>query len=145
VTPPSGAAAAAPAPRPGKALNVLLWIAQFWIGLSFLFGGGFRAIGPWAMMSEKIPWVPSLPEWLVRGIGAAEVLGALGVLLPSLTRIKPKLTPLAAALLALVMVLAIGFYVSRGEAMLIAPNVLLGGLAAFVAWGRWKRAPIAPR
>jgi putative oxidoreductase len=71
--------------------------------------------------------------------------GALGLVVPSATRIKPWLTPLAGAGLLTVMILASLFHLSRGEANLAPINVVLGALAAFVAWGRWKKAPIAPR
>ena len=72
------------------------------------------------------------------------MLGAVGVVLPALTRVQPKLTPLAAAGLVVVMVLAMANHIMAGEFMIV-PNLVLGGLAAFVAWGRFKRAPIAPR
>jgi hypothetical protein len=74
----------------------------------------------------------------------ADLAGGLGVLLPSLTRIKPGLTLLAALGLAALQASAIVFHVSRGEAAKTPFNVLLVALAAFVAWGR-RRAPIAPR
>jgi hypothetical protein len=67
------------------------------------------------------------------------------MLLPSLTRIKPALTPAAASGLLTIMVLAAGHHVANGEAKLLPIHFVLGGMAAFVAWGRWKKAPIAPR
>lgn len=86
-----------------------------------------------------------MPIALIRFIGAAEVAGGLGVLLPSALRIRPSLTPLAAWGLVVVMVLAAGFHMSRGEWSSVPTNVVLGALAAFVAWGRTRPAPIAPR
>ena len=133
------------APAPGKAFRITLWVVQGWVAFSFALGGSFRAFLPIEELAAKIPWVPALPVWVVRFSAGAEIVGAIGVLLPSITRIQPKLTPLAAACLTLVMVLAAMFHFSRGEYSLIAINVFLGGLAAFVAWGRWKKAPIAPR
>jgi hypothetical protein len=65
--------------------------------------------------------------------------------LPAATRIAPKLTPLAAAALALVMVLGAGTHLAYGEAKSVVGNVVIGGLAAFVAWGRLTRHPIAAR
>jgi len=73
---------------------------------------------------------------LVRFIGVVELAGALGVILPAATRIQPRLTPLAAAGLATIMVLAIPFHLMRGELKEIVINLALGGLAAFVACGR---------
>jgi len=81
----------------------------------------------------------------VRFIGMAETLGAIGLVLPAATRIKPSLTPLAALGLTTVMVLAAITHVARGEAFMIPVNGVIGGLSAFVVWGRWRKAPIAPR
>jgi putative oxidoreductase len=87
-----------------------------------------------------------VPVALLRFIGISEALGAVGLILPSALRILPKLTPLAAVGLATVMALAIPFHASRGELLQALPaNVILGSLAAFVAWGRTWPAPIAPR
>ena len=81
----------------------------------------------------------------VRFIGVVEVLGALGLILPAATRIQPKLTPLAALGLFTVMVLAMITHITRGEFGAIGVNVVLGGLAAFIAWGRLSKAPVQPR
>ena len=69
-------------------------------------------------------------------------LGAIGLILPAATKIKPSLTPLAALGLLTIMILAMAFHLSRGEVQATPVNIVLGGLAAFVAWGRTKRAPI---
>jgi hypothetical protein len=82
-------------------------------------------------------WISALPKSLFTFIGLAEIAGGLGVVLPMLTGILPWLTPLAAALLALVMALAFAFHVRRKEYPNLAPNTVLFLLAAFVAWGRW--------
>ena len=84
--------------------------------------------------------VPDMPVFMVRFIGISELLGAAGVLLPWLTRIRPALTSLAAGALAVVMVLAVGFHISRGEVTAIGAPILLGALAAFVAWGRSRES-----
>lgn len=81
----------------------------------------------------------------MRFIGASEFLGALGLLLPALNRIKPGLTPLAAAGLVLIMLLAATFHVARGELFALPINFALGGIAAFVAWGRYRKGPIRAR
>ena len=86
-----------------------------------------------------------MPELLVRLIGLAEVLGALWLVLPATTRIRPRMTPLAAAALALDMALASVFHLARGEATMLPATLVLAALLAFVAWGRATRAPIAPR
>jgi putative oxidoreductase len=121
-------------------------VAQVFVAFAFLFGGSFRAFAPIEELTAKVgPWISAVPPWVVRLAAGSEMVGALGLLLPSLTRIKPILTPIAAACLALVMVLAAVFHLTRGEYMYIAVNSFLGGLAVFIAWGRLKKAPIAPR
>jgi hypothetical protein len=82
---------------------------------------------------------------LVRFIGISELMGAIGILLPAALRIRPRLTPLAAAGLALVMALAILFHLARGEAQVIAVPLVLGALSAFVAWSRFRKAPVQGR
>jgi putative oxidoreductase len=82
---------------------------------------------------------------LIRFIGVSELLGGLGLILPAASRIRPGLTPLAALGLTIIMVLALGYHVSRGEMSALPIVGALGGLTAFVAWGRAKKAPIAPR
>ena len=122
--------------RPARALHVSLWLVQLLLAAAFLLVGYTHAIAPIAVAVARAPWVASLPVALVRLIGVAELAGALGLLLPAATRIRPKLTPLAAAGLATMMVLAIPFHLVRGEASEIVINLVLGSLAAFVAWGR---------
>jgi hypothetical protein len=82
---------------------------------------------------ESGPWVQKVPEGLVKFIGVAEVSGALGVILPAATRIKPLLMPLAAAGFVVIMVLASGLHLSLGQPPIV--QVILGGPAAFVACG----------
>jgi uncharacterized membrane protein YphA (DoxX/SURF4 family) len=126
-------------------MKIALWIVQAALALMFLFSGFGKITWPYAELVAKIPWGSAVSEPLFRFIGISEVLGAIGVILPAATRIKPSLTPLAAAGLASIMALAFVFHVARGELYLLPWNIGLGGLALFVAWGRWKKAPIAPR
>lgn len=126
-------------------LHVSLWTAQLLLFAMFAFAGVLKLTTPIAQLSQTIPWAGDVPLALVRFIGFAELAGALGLLFPSLTRIKPALTPLAALGLFVTMVLAAGFHVMRGELAALGMPVLLGGLAAFVAWGRFRKAPIEPR
>ena len=126
-------------------LHVGLWIVQVLLALAFLSAGVMKSTQPIAVLAEKMVWPGALPEGLVRFIGVSELLGGLGLILPAATRIKPILTPLAAVGLTTVMMLAIVFHLSRGEVSNVSFNLVLGGLAAFVAWGRLKKAPIAAR
>jgi hypothetical protein len=107
--------------------------------------GRAKALTPLPELAKSLAFTADVPGWLVRFIGWAELAGAAGLILPALTRIWPKLTPLAAAALALIMVLAIAFHLLRGEAAMIGGPIVLLVLAAFVAWARMTKAPIAPR
>jgi putative oxidoreductase len=100
---------------------------------------------PIAVLVDTFGWPAAVPAALVRFIGVAEFLGGLGLILPAATRVKPMLTPLAGVGLAVAMLLAAGFHTSRGEFGALPMPLVLGGLAAFVVWGRAVRAPIAPR
>ena len=129
----------------GKGWNIAFWILQGLLTVQFLMIGGSKLATPIETQAAKYAWVATVPEGLVRFIGVMEVLGALGLLLPSITRIKPKLTGAAAIGLATIMLLAIPFHISRGEGGVIPINVVFGSLMAFVAWGRLKKSPITPR
>ena len=130
---------------PSKGLHVSLWIAQILLALLYAPAGVMKTTQPIADLAAKLVWPGALPPALVRFIGTCELLGAAGLILPALTRIRPGLTPLAALGLATVMVLAVPFHLSRGEMFALPIVVPLGVLAAFVAWGRWRKAPIRPR
>ena len=121
-------------------MNIVLWMAQVLLALAFLVVGMTHAFlfDP-NNIPQGLEWMADLPRPLLMFIGLAEIAGALGVVLPWATGIQKQLTPLAAALLALMMLLAIGFHLMRGEMMNIPPNVVLLALAAFVAWGRYIR------
>jgi putative oxidoreductase len=127
-----------------RGLRAALWITQGLLALAFGFAGTTKAFAPLADAAKNIPWIPDVPAALVRFIGTAELLAAVGLILPALTRIRPTLTPLAASGLVLIMSLASIFHLTRGEPQGVVINVIVGGLAAFVAWGRFRAAPIAP-
>lgn len=131
--------------EPSKALNITLWVVQFTLAFAFGTAGFTKLTQPLANLAQMMPWTTAVPSEMVRFIGAAELAGALGLLLPALSRIKPLLTALAGAGLLVVMVLAAGFHLTRAEYGALPINLVLGGLAAFVAWGRYKKAPISPR
>ena len=89
--------------------------------------------------------VLNVPVWLVRVVGTSEFLGAVGLILPAATRIRPGLTPLAGLGLVAIMVLAIGYHAMHSEWGMIPVNLVLGGMAAFVAYGRLEVHPIEPK
>jgi hypothetical protein len=114
-----------------------LWSIQGLLALLFLFAGGMKLVLPVEEMTKQI----QLPGLFLRFIGVAEVLGAIGLILPGLLRIRPGLTPLAAAGLAIIMIGATVVTLVNG---MIAPTLIslvVGLLAAFVAYRRWRLAP----
>jgi putative oxidoreductase len=129
----------------GKALSIGLWIVQALLAVGFGMAGLMKVGRPIAELAKSMPWVATVPEGLVRFIGASELAAAVGLILPSLARIKPVLTAWAGTGLVAVMVLAAIFHLSRGEPQVLPVNVVLGGMAAFVAWGRFGKARIASR
>lgn len=130
---------------PTKRWTIGLWTLQVLLGLMFGMAGLMKSMQPLEALAANLPWVTEVSPLLVRFIGISELLGGLGLILPAATRILPILTPVAGGGLALVMVLAAGFHLLRAEYAGLVPNFVLGLLAAFVAWGRLVKAPIAPR
>jgi uncharacterized membrane protein YphA (DoxX/SURF4 family) len=115
-----------------RAVTVTLWTVQILLAFIFLLAGSMKLILPIEMMTVQMP----LPGQLLRFIGVCEVAGALGLILPGLTRIQRRLTPLAACGLVVIMVGAVVFTLaSQGGAGAVVPLVV-GGLAACVAYGR---------
>ena len=118
-------------------MTYALWIVQGLLALLFLFAGGVKLVLPLEELTKQMP----LPGPFVRFIGVAEVLGAIGLILPGLLRIRPGLTPLAAAGLVMIMIGAsVLTLASGGVAQALIPLVV-GLLSAFVAYGRWRLAP----
>lgn len=126
-----------------KGLRIGLWVAQVLLAVAFLGAGLMKVTQPYDAVAASQAWARLFSPEAVKLIGAVELLAVVGLILPSLTRILPVLTPLAAAGLVLQMIVAGATHLRVGEPPI--PNVILGALAAFVAWGRFKKAPIAPR
>lgn len=118
-------------------MTYALWIVQGLLALLFLFAGGMKLILPLAQLTGPIP----LPGVFMRFIGVAEVLGALGLILPGLLRVRPGLTPLAAAGLVIIMSGATVLTLASGEMALALMPLAVGLLATFVAYGRWRLTP----
>lgn len=133
------------APPASPWLQASLWLLQFLLAAAFGLSGMMKAFSPISDLAMNVPWAADLPVILVRFIGTAELAGAAGLVFPALTRIRPDLTAWAAAGLALVMVLAVGFHLVRVEPAGALITGVLGLLAAFTAWGRLTRARIEPR
>jgi len=98
----------------------------------------------WNQALQEVPWLSAVPQDLFSFIGVSEVLGGVGLLLPAMTGVKPKLTPFGTFGLTLVMLLAAVFHIVRGEYDFVPINLVLGGIAAFIAYGRLFVRPTAP-
>jgi hypothetical protein len=123
------------------AINVLLWVVQGLLAALFLFAGAVKLVLPLEALAGPI----ALPGLFMRFIGVAEVDGALGLVLPSLLRIQPRLTPVSALGLVIIMIGATVLTGMTGPvATALVPGVV-GVLTAVVAYGRLQAAPIAPR
>jgi hypothetical protein len=119
-----------------KKSRVALWIVQSVLAALFLFAGGFKLALPLAALAKVSP----LPAPFLKFIGACEVLGAFGLILPGALRIKPGLTPIAAAGLVIIMIGAVVTTIATlGVAAAVLPFIV-GMLAATVVQGRRERA-----
>lgn len=125
-----------------KTLKISLWIAQVLLAAMFLMAGAMKSTQPIEQLATTLPWVKEVPVGLVRFIGISEFLGAIGLILPSLLRIQPKLTVWAAFGIATIMLLAAIFHISKGQLSVIGINIIIGLIAVFIGWGRAKKAPI---
>ena len=119
-------------------MTYALWIIQVLLALLFVFAGGMKLVLPLDQLAGPFP----LPGPFLRFIGAAELLGGLGLILPAALRIRPGLTPLAAAGLVIIMIGATVITLLAREFGGAAISFVVGVLAAFVAYGRWRLAPI---
>ncbi len=126
-------------------LNIVLWILQALLALLYLNAGFLKTFKPIQEIAPQIFWAPRLPESLVRFIGISELLGAIGLILPGMLKIRSQFTTLAAAGLTLVMLLANIYHISQGDFFVLPMTGLLFFLLAFITYGRWKLSPFAQR
>lgn len=119
-------------------MNIVLWIVQILLGLLFVFSGVMKFIMPYEEMAKGTP--VNLPHAFFLFIGISEILGGIGLVVPWLTKIKPFLTPLAAALLVIIMIGAVVITsMTPTPAMAVVPGIV-GLLCAFIWWGRKTRS-----
>jgi len=118
-------------------MTYALWIVQGLLAALFLFAGGMKLGMPIAELEKEA----GMPGWFLRFIAVAELLGALGLVLPGLLRIRPGLTPLAATGLVIIMLGATVVTLASGAIAPALMPLVVGLLAAFVAYGRWRLAP----
>jgi uncharacterized membrane protein YphA (DoxX/SURF4 family) len=121
-------------------IEIGLWLVQSLLALTFVGTGVWKLATPIPDLAAKMPWMGQVSPTFLYVTAAFDLLGGLGILLPSLTRIKPGLTVLAAIGCALLQVSAIVFHFSRGEAANTPFNFVLVALSLFVAWGRRQRS-----
>jgi hypothetical protein len=123
-------------------MNILLWVLQVLLALAFFAHGGLLLFPP-AAIAEQMN--ASLPRWFQLFLGVAEILAAVGLTLPGVTRIQPWLVSCAAAGIMIVMICATVFHLMRGEVSSAISTVVLLAVATFIAYMRWRVAPIQPR
>ncbi len=127
-----------------KILHISLWIAQTLLAAAFGMAGFMKATAPLEQLAQNnMSFVNDFGAGIVRFIGISEILGAIGLILPSALRIKPVFTPLAALGLATIMLLATGYHLMQGEPFAASLTILF--IALFIAWGRFVKAPIQPK
>ncbi|WP_342476435.1 DoxX family protein [Paenibacillus sp. FSL H7-0350] len=117
-------------------MNIVLWVLQIVLGAGFLYSGWLKAF---QLDSARAAWswVNDVPQGVVMGIGIAELLGVLGLILPMALRILPQLTPLAAMGLAAAACSGLVFHLLRGESN-VWINIIFIVLAAIIADGRFR-------
>jgi uncharacterized membrane protein len=124
--------------------NTILWVLQWVMGIYFIAFGVLHLVVPEGLPAQ-LEWMYDLDETVHTVSGVAEILGGLGLILPSVTRIAPVLTPLAAMGLIVIMLSAIVFHAGREEWINIGINVFDIVVLGYIAYGRLRLAPIPPR
>jgi uncharacterized membrane protein YphA (DoxX/SURF4 family) len=128
--------------KTSKGWNIRLWIAQSILAAIFIWAAYMKLFTPTEKLALMWPWAAQVPQTLLKFTGIVDLTGALGLILPGLFHIKPKLTPIAALCIIVLMAVAITFHVSRGESSVIGANIIFAVIAAFIAWGRFKKVPL---
>lgn len=128
-----------------KILNVMVWAMQSIMALTFLAGGLYTLSQPVDILAQKMSYASHFPAWAVKLISISEILGAIGLIAPSILRIKPALTPLAAAALTLIMILATAYHITYNEIYQAPMTIVIGSVTAFIAWARSWKYPISER
>ena len=123
-------------------MNILLWLLQVLLALAFFAHGSLFLFPPAAMVEQMNA---ALPRWFQLFLGVAEVVAAVGLTVPGFTRIQPWLVPCASAGIMIVMISATTFHLMRGEVSSAITTIVLLVVATFVAYMRWRVAPIPRR
>ena len=124
-------------------MNIVLWVLQVLLAVAF-FAHGLLFLAPPPEIAALMN--ASLPRWFQLFLGVAEILAAVGLTLPGLTRVMPWLVPCAAVGVMIVMFFATPYHIYRGDPVSSSiTTAVLFLMAAVVAYGRWRLAPIRPR
>jgi hypothetical protein len=118
-------------------LNIVSWTAQALVAVSFIAGAYIKLSFPISELASMWPWAGSLPVLAVRVLGVVDLAGGVGIILPALTGIKPRLTVFAALGCVMLQICAIVFHLGRGEVDVLPVNIFLLGLSSIVLWIRW--------
>ena len=121
-------------------MKIALWIAYILLILMFGMSGYIKVFTPIEELASRMAWVTSVPVWMVRLAAVSELAAVLALIAVPLVKRYSILVPLAAAGLALIMISSLFVHLPRGEPIIF--NLVMGGVAAFVAWGRWKMMPL---
>jgi uncharacterized membrane protein YphA (DoxX/SURF4 family) len=136
--------------QPQSGMNITLWTLQILSGLFWSVTGFGKVLcwnpSVWNQTLPRVAWFSAIPQgWFVL-IGICEFLGGVGLILPAMTGVKPKLTAYAAIGLTIIMALAAGFHLLRQEYGSFLPfNLVLAGVSAFIAYGRLVLRPLGSR
>lgn len=128
-------------------MHRITWALQIFLGIYFLVTGVIHLVVPEGL-PDLMSWMYDLSTTLHWVAGVAEIAGGLGLVVPAATRIAPRLTPLAAMGLALVMLSAAVWHATRGEFQSIVGNLVVAALLVVIAYVRTRLHPIgaaAPR
>jgi hypothetical protein len=117
-----------------RAANIRLWTIQSLVAATFLFAGGMKFVMPLDVLAQQ----SHMPGLFIRFIGVCEVLGAFGLILPGLLKIKPQLTALAASGLVIIMIGATTITAAQGPIGGAIVPFVVGLLAFLVVRGRWQ-------
>ena len=124
-------------------MNIALWIIHILLIAFFVPAGYVKTFTPMSELTSQMAWVSSSPVWIVRLPGVAELSAALALIIIPIVKKYTFLVPLAALGLTLVMILSVFVPEQAGDQSIF--NLVIGGLAAFFAWGRWKVIPLGGR
>ena len=130
--------------KKSKTMNIILWISQVSLAVSLIWASSMKLFQPADKLAAIWPWTADNTA-LVKLTGVLDLLAGIGLVLPALLRIQPKLTTYAAYGTLVLMIAASVFHITRGEVSQIGVNIFFAVFAVFIAWGRQKKSPITTK